>query len=78
MCIAGARENIETNVRFNEIYLAFRVEVDEIAVQHPGVVKASEFGKVYETLLGKPEVRSSRVWVNTPEDIRGFKYTRKF
>ncbi|KAL4883941.1 hypothetical protein BJY04DRAFT_19065 [Aspergillus karnatakaensis] len=77
MCIAGARENIDTNVRFNEIYLAFRVEVDESAEQH-GVVKASEFAHVYETLLDKPEIRSSRVSVITPEDIKDLKYARKF
>ncbi|KAL5339601.1 hypothetical protein BJX70DRAFT_149718 [Aspergillus crustosus] len=78
MSIASARENLETNVRFNEIYLGFRVEVDESAVQHPGVIKASEFGHVYETLLDKPEIRSSRVWVQTPEDIKELKYTRRF
>ncbi|KAF7671880.1 hypothetical protein GT037_010103 [Alternaria burnsii] len=34
MSTAAARENEKTNVRFNEVYLCFRVEVDEQAEKH--------------------------------------------
>lgn len=77
MSLAAARENESTNVRFNEIYLAFRVEVDEVAAQH-GVTKASDFGKVYELILANPEVRSSRVRVEGLEDLKKLKYQKKF
>ncbi|KAK4986629.1 hypothetical protein LTR50_005156 [Elasticomyces elasticus] len=77
MTIAAARDNEFTNVRFNEIYLGFRVEVDGVAVQH-GTTKASDFGKVYEMILANPEVRSSRVRVETLKDLEKLRYQRKF
>jgi hypothetical protein len=76
MCTAAARETASTNVRFNEVYLAFRVEVDEDAEKH-GVVKASEFAKVYELLLADEKVRSSRVWVVDTEDMQTLRYEKK-
>lgn len=76
-CKAAARENENTNVRFNEVYLAFRVEVDADAVEH-GVTKSSEFAKVYEMLLAAPEVRGSRVLLMNPdEDLRKLNHHRK-
>lgn len=77
MTTAAARENVSTNVRFNEIYLAFRVEVDELAVQH-GVTKSSDFGNVYELILANPEVRSSRIRVDDIDDLKKLKYQKKF
>lgn len=77
MATAASRENAETNVRFNEIYLAMRVEVDEDARQH-GVTTATEFAAVYEAIMSRSEIRSSRVRVMGPEDIKDLKYERKF
>jgi NAD(P)-dependent dehydrogenase (short-subunit alcohol dehydrogenase family) len=77
MCIAAARENEKTNVRFNEILLGFRVEVDEAAKEH-GVTTASEFGQVYESILADPDIRSSRVRVDEIEDLKKLKYARRF
>jgi len=82
MATAACRENETTNVRFNEVYLAFRVEVDEDAAQH-GTASASEFALIYEELLTRSEIRSSRVRVDTPEDLtdlkaKGLKYEKKF
>ncbi|KAK8035890.1 hypothetical protein PG991_001963 [Apiospora marii] len=76
MATAASRENAETNVRFNEIYLAMRVEVDEDAKQH-GVTSASEFAPVYEAILSRPEIRSSRVRVMGKDDIKDIKYEKK-
>jgi hypothetical protein len=77
MCTAASRENVDTSVRFNEIYLAFRVEVDEDAAQH-GVTSSSEFASVYELLLARPDIRSSRVRVVSREDLKDLKHERKF
>ncbi|CAJ2504473.1 Uu.00g118670.m01.CDS01 [Anthostomella pinea] len=75
-CKAAGRENLETNVRFNEVYLAFRVEVDEAAAQH-GVTSATEFSYVYEQVLGRPDVRSSRVRVEGVEDIKELRFEKR-
>jgi hypothetical protein len=77
MCVAGSRENLEGNIRFNEVYLSFRVEVDEDAAEH-GVVYASEFASVYELILASPDVRSMRVRVDSKEDMKTLRYARRF
>ena len=74
---AAARENESTNVRFNEIYLCYRVEKDEDAIAH-GVTKSSDFSNVYEMLLADPKVRSARVLVEDVDDLGTLKYKRKF
>ncbi|KAK4888175.1 hypothetical protein LTR27_012904 [Elasticomyces elasticus] len=78
MATAAARENEKTNIRFNEIYLCYRVEVDSDAEAH-GVTKASDFANVYEMVLDNQDVRSSRVRVeNDQEDLVKLKYAKKF
>ncbi|KAL7908291.1 hypothetical protein GGI35DRAFT_453786 [Trichoderma velutinum] len=77
MATAAARENEKTNVRVNEVYLMFRVEVDEDAAAH-GVTSSSEFAANYEGILSNPEIRSSRVRVATPADIKDLKWAKKF
>ncbi|RFU76454.1 nadp-binding [Trichoderma arundinaceum] len=74
---AAARENDKTNVRVNEVFLMFRVEVDEDAAQH-GVSSSSEFASVYEKILANPKIRGSRVRVAAPADIKDLKWTKKF
>lgn len=77
MATAAARENEKTNVRVNEVYLMFRVEVDEAAAQH-GVSSSSEFASVYEAILSNPEIRSSRVRIASPADFTDLKWAKKF
>ncbi|KAI9166436.1 hypothetical protein HJFPF1_02537 [Paramyrothecium foliicola] len=77
MATAASRENASTNVRFNEVYLGVRVEVDEVAVQH-GTMRSSEFSSVYEEILARPEIRSARVEVLGYEDLRDLRWRRKF
>lgn len=77
MATAASRENAETNVRFNEIYLGMRVEVDEAAKKH-GVTSASEFSVVYESILSRSEIRGSRVRVMNNGDLKDLKYESKF
>jgi hypothetical protein len=77
MCIAAARNNEKSNVRFNEILLGFRVEVDDAAKEH-GVTTATQFGQVYEAVLGNSEIRSSRIRVDEVEDLKKLRYERRF
>ena len=78
MATAACRENEYTNVRFNEVYLAFRVEVDDMAERN-GVVRASDFAVVYEQMLARKDIRSSRVRVVNPlEDMKNLKVEIKF
>ncbi|RDW90061.1 uncharacterized protein DSM5745_01836 [Aspergillus mulundensis] len=74
--LAAARETEGTNVRFNEVYLGMRVEVDEEAVKH-GVVRASEFAGVYERVL-EGDVKSSRVLVESLEDLENLRAVKRF
>jgi len=77
LCLGAARENLAKSVRFNEVYLGFRVEVDEDAAQH-GVVSSTEFGAVFEQLLDSSNIRSARVEVTTPDDIKVLRHARRF
>lgn len=67
-CTAAARELAGTNVRFNETYLFYRVEVDTEAEAH-GVMKASDFARVYEQILKREEIAGSRVRVEGFGDL---------
>ncbi|KAM0476532.1 hypothetical protein ACHAPX_006448 [Trichoderma viride] len=77
MTTAASRENEKTNVRVNEVYLMFRVEVDEDAAAH-GVSSSTEFASVYEGILSKPEIRGSRVRVASAADFKDLKWAKKF
>jgi hypothetical protein len=76
MAAVASRDNQDTNVRFNEVYLGFRVEVDDDAARH-GVVKASQFASVYEKLLDRPDIRGCRVSVLEQGDMEDLKYKTK-
>lgn len=79
--VAAELENRDTNVRFNEVYLAFLVNVDEEAVKEEaaknGVVKASDFARVYEGLLARDEIRGARVLLSGPGDIGTLRWESK-
>lgn len=76
MANVACRDNYKTNVRFNEIYLALRVEVDESAAK-TGAMKASDFAKCYVALLSDTGIRSSRVSVSGYDDLEKLKYETK-
>ncbi|ETS84445.1 hypothetical protein PFICI_02470 [Pestalotiopsis fici W106-1] len=76
MSAVAAQEQKETNVRFNELYLAYRVEVDDDADAH-GVVRASDFGVIYERLLERPDIRGMRVKILDESDIADLKFEPK-
>ncbi|KAI9147166.1 hypothetical protein HJFPF1_13198 [Paramyrothecium foliicola] len=76
MSAVAAYEQKETNVRFNEIYLSFRVELDDDADAH-GVTRSSDFGEIYERLLERPDIRGMRVLALEPADIKDLKFEPK-
>lgn len=76
MANVGCRDNAETNVRFNEVYLATRVEVDSMA-ERSGSMKASAFSCVYEEILSRPEIKGCRISVHGQGDLKDLKYKRK-
>ncbi|KAI1861036.1 hypothetical protein JX265_009655 [Neoarthrinium moseri] len=77
MAAAAAVETKGTNVRFNEVYLAFRVEVDEDAAQHDYASRASDFAAVYEGLLARPDIQGARVNVFSEADFKELKVVQK-
>lgn len=50
MVNVACRDLLETNIRFNEVFLGFRVEVDASAIKN-SVVKASDFAKTIGSFL---------------------------
>ncbi|KAI8665067.1 hypothetical protein LRP88_12899 [Fusarium phalaenopsidis] len=72
----ACRELAETNIRFNEVWLAFRVEHDEDAAKH-GSIGSSTFAPHYEQILGRPEISASRVRLAKPADISNFTWSKK-
>ncbi|KAI6596026.1 hypothetical protein MCOR06_002693 [Pyricularia oryzae] len=77
MATAASRENADTNVRFVEVYLAFLVQVDEVAAER-NAVPSSEFGKVYAKIMDDRAVRGARVWVQERGDMETLRVTSKF
>ena len=66
----------DTNVRFNEIYLLLRVEVNESA-EKTGFFKATLFADTFQEILKRPDVRSSRVTVANKKDFQELAFKEK-
>ncbi|ESZ94677.1 putative short-chain dehydrogenases/reductase [Sclerotinia borealis F-4128] len=77
MANVAYRDNTDTNVRFNEVYLGCRVEVDSSDAK-TGAMKASDFTRVYTELLSRPDIKSSRVSVFTHDDLEDLKHKKIF
>ncbi|KAK5163344.1 uncharacterized protein LTR77_010717 [Saxophila tyrrhenica] len=65
-----------SQLRINEARLNIRVEVDAEAEKH-GVMKASEYAKVYEGILEREEIEGSRVVVEGPGDVHELRAEKK-
>ncbi|KAL6790700.1 hypothetical protein J3E68DRAFT_442956 [Trichoderma sp. SZMC 28012] len=72
-------ENLKTNVRFNEVYLGYRVDYDSVVEEEGGDnrMKSSEFAHVYETILANSDIRGCRITVSGPDDVDQLKYKKK-
>ncbi|TGO26577.1 hypothetical protein BPAE_0057g00530 [Botrytis paeoniae] len=76
MANVACRDNTDSSVRFNEVYLNCRVEVDSSAAQ-TGVMKSSDFARAYKELLSRPEIKSARIIVSTHDDLKDLKHKKK-
>ena len=72
----ASNETAKTNVRVNEIYLNARVDYDAVA-EKSGSMKSSEFGRVYEEILGREEIKGCRISVFGHDDVETLKYQKK-
>lgn len=68
MCISAARELAGTNVRFNELYIAPRVEVDSSAAK-TGAMPSSTFAQVWQNVLEDKSATGCRVSVHNEQDL---------
>ncbi|KAF7882707.1 uncharacterized protein EAF02_006070 [Botrytis sinoallii] len=76
MANVACRDSTDSSVRFNEVYLNCRVEVDSSAAQ-TGAMKSSDFARAYTELLSRPEIKSSRIIVSTHDDLKDLKHKKK-
>ncbi|KAF7940718.1 uncharacterized protein EAE97_006904 [Botrytis byssoidea] len=76
MANVACRDNTDLSIRFNEVYLNCRVEVDSSAAQ-TGAMKSSDFAHVYTELLSRPEIKSSRIIVSMYDDLKDLKHKMK-
>ncbi|TGO59595.1 hypothetical protein BCON_0043g00550 [Botryotinia convoluta] len=76
MANVACRDNTDSSVRFYEVYLNCRVEVDSSAAQ-TGAMKSSDFARAYTELLSRPEIKSSRILVSTHDDLKDLKHKKK-
>ncbi|KAF5869563.1 putative short-chain dehydrogenase reductase sdr protein [Botrytis fragariae] len=76
MANVACRDNTDSSVRFNEVYLNCRVEVDSSAAK-TGAMKSSDFARSYTELLSRPEIKSSRIIVSTNDDLEDLKHKKK-
>lgn len=72
-------ENVKTNIRFNEVYLCYRVDFDSVAEKKGTAdrIKASDFARVYEGILANKDIDACRVSVLGPGDVDDLKYRKK-
>ena len=71
----ASHDHAETNIRVNEVYLGARVDYDSVA-EKEGSIPSSEFGKVYEGILGREEVRGCRVSVTGKGDLGDLRFEK--
>ncbi|TDZ15577.1 hypothetical protein Cob_v011393 [Colletotrichum orbiculare MAFF 240422] len=80
--LAAARENEKTNVRFNEVYLVYRVqlEIDGVAeaFKEYHISTSRDFAPLYQNLLDRTDIRSRRVNAFTPKDVHDLKYETRY
>lgn len=72
----ACRDLENTNIRFNEVYLNLRVEVDESA-KRTGFFRATDFAANYQEILGCPEIRSSRISIFDKKDFTQLVHKKK-
>lgn len=72
-------ENATTNIRFNEVYLCYRVDFDSVYEEKgpENRMKTSDFADVYVGILADEDIKACRVSVFSPQDVKDLKYKKK-
>lgn len=84
LAATAARDNLETNIRFNEIYLAYRVQLEVdlsdkcqyVGLKH--LQSSRDFAPLYEKLLDRTDIKSKRVLAHSPDDVVNLKFKTPF
>jgi len=81
MANVACLENAKTNIRFNEVFLAIRVDYDAVCEEKGNDdwhrTKASDFARVQEGIWANEEIRACRVSVLSPADIDTLRFKKK-
>jgi len=79
MANVACLENTNTKIRFNEVYLCYRVDFDSVCEEKGTVdrIKVSDFARVYEGILANKDIKDCRVSIYGPQDIDDLKYKKK-
>lgn len=76
MANVACLDNVNTVVRFNEIYLGLFVMAGAEANQLDAL-NASEFAVSYEKVLARPDIKGCRVMVCRREDLTELRFSKK-
>ncbi|KAH9225131.1 hypothetical protein K456DRAFT_1852879 [Colletotrichum gloeosporioides 23] len=77
MANVACRELADTQIRFNEVYLSFRVDYDSIAKEKSNSMASSVFAAHYERLLANEGIKGCRISLLHADDVTELKYKRK-
>ena len=84
LAAVAARELAASNVRFNEVFLNYRVDYDLVCDEKPTMgpngpkrMRASEFARVYERILADEGIKGGRVTVDGFQDLGDVKWRAK-
>lgn len=72
-------DNKTTNVRFNEVFLSYRVDFDSVCDVKgtDNRIRVSDFANVYEGILTNKDIEACRVSIRGPDDVKDLKYKKK-
>jgi hypothetical protein len=72
-------ENKTTNVRFNEVFLNYRVDFDSVCDVKgtDSRIRVSDFANVYVGILANEDIEACRVSIQGPDDVKDLKYKKK-
>ena len=77
MATVACRELRDSNIRFNDVFLGFRVDYDAVAKGKKHSMASSDFAAHYKKLLERTDITGSRIHLRASEDVRNLPFTKK-